>query len=120
MPPMLARRPSREHAIYRVLRAAVRIVRVTVAGRESMARWEDGARTMWLPARVAMVSWAAGGRMASCVPSTYQLGRVFQAGTSDGSVSAARVIGRWPAASPAATGAGRSAAKTGRKSAVLV
>ena len=47
------------------------------------------------PARSAMCRWVSGGMTRSSVPTTAQLGSVFQAAVPDGVVLALSVIGRW-------------------------
>src|ERR1700722_4815755 len=56
--------------------------------------------------RRAMNSWIAGVIALSMVPSTYQLGIVFQAGVPDGVLTALKTTGAWVAASTAPSFAG--------------
>jgi hypothetical protein len=66
---------------------------------ESMDRCDARTSLIWLCARWAMNSCKEGGRMLSLVPSRYQLGRVSQAGSPEGSRSALKVMGRCATAS---------------------
>jgi hypothetical protein len=65
---------------------------------------------MVAPARSAMWRWVAGGMTRSSVPTTTQLGRVFQAGVAEPVVFALRVIGRWLPAISQRSASGRSCA----------
>src|SRR6476661_3263013 len=74
--------------------AASRMRSVTALGWEIMATCDDAISTVVAPARLAMKRSVAGGMASSLLATTYHDGIVFQAGTPDGSLSAAASIGR--------------------------
>jgi hypothetical protein len=68
---------------------------MAAAGWDTIDTCDPGTSVMIEPARSAMLRWVAGGMTRSSVPTTAQLGMVFQAAFSVGAVFAPSVIGRW-------------------------
>src|SRR5205807_3488126 len=90
---------------------ALRITSVTTCGCEIMITWEPSTSVIVAPARLAMARMTSLPAALSPVATTAQEGKVFQAGTPDGSENASSATGRWVAAMMAVCSAGRSAAK---------
>src|SRR5712691_7470874 len=76
--------------------------------------WLPGTSVTVAPARVDMKRCAGGGIILSSVATRYQLGFVFQAGTSTAPLSAASPHGTCESAMNAALSASTSAAKESR------
>ncbi len=79
-----------------------------VFGCETIETCEPATSVIVEPARSYMCRWVAGGMTRSSVPSTAQLGNVFQAASMDAVVFALSVIGRWLAAMSRRSASGRS------------
>ena len=92
---------------------------VTALGWEIIERCPALTRVILAWARVAMNCWTFGGMAWSIVPRTYQLGIVVQATGPDLVVNALNVAGACVAARTAPSLAGRSLAKTLRKTSGL-
>src|SRR5229473_3554384 len=98
---------------------ALRITSVTTCGCESMITWEPSTSVILAPACRAMARMTSLPAALSPVATTAQAGKLFQAGTPEGSENAPSATGRWVAAMRAACSAERSAAKASWKRAGL-
>ena len=75
--------------------AAARIASMVTCGCDTIETCEPATSVIVAPARSAMLRCVAGGMTRSSVPTTAQLGSVFQAAAPEGVVLALSVIGRW-------------------------
>src|SRR5947209_20039929 len=81
---------------------ALRITSVTTCGCEIMITWEPSTSVIVAPARLAIERMTSLPAALSPLATTAQEGKVFQAGTPDGSENANSATGRWVAALTAA------------------
>ena len=84
---------------------------IAAAGWDTIDTCDAAISVIVEPARSAMLRCVAGGMMRSSVPTTAQLGMVFQAAASVGVVFAPSVSGRWLATISHRSASGRSCAK---------
>jgi hypothetical protein len=73
---------------------AARMASIAAAGWDTIDTCDPAISVIVEPARSAMLRWVAGGMTRSSVPTTAQLGMVFQAAVWVGAVFAPSVIGR--------------------------
>jgi hypothetical protein len=73
---------------------AARMASIAAAGWDTIDTCDPAISVIVAPARSAMLRWVAGGMTRSSVPTTAQLGMVFQAAVWVGAVFAPSVIGR--------------------------
>ena len=73
---------------------AARMASIAAAGWDTIDTCDPATSVIVEPARSAMLRCVAGGMTRSSVPTTAQLGMVFQAADSVGAVFAPSVIGR--------------------------
>src|SRR3954468_20993579 len=73
---------------------AARIASIVTCGCDTIETWEPATSLIVAPARSAMLRCVSGGMTRSSVPTTAQLGKLFQAEGPDGVVLALSVIGR--------------------------
>src|SRR5258706_6796823 len=99
---------------------ARRITSATTCGCEIMITWEPSTSVIVAPARWAMERMTSLPAALSPLATTAQVGKVFQAGASDGPENANSATGRWVAAITVACSAGRSAANVSWKYAGLI
>src|SRR5258708_34609141 len=76
-----------------------------------MITWEPSTSVIVAPARLAMERMTSLPAALSPLATTVQEGKVFQAGTPDGSENASSATGRWVAAITAVCSGGRAGAK---------
>ena len=84
---------------------------MVTCGLDTIETCDAATSVIVAPARSAIRRWVSGGITRSWVPTTAQLGSVFQAPTPEGVVLALNVIGRWLAAIRARSCSERSWAK---------